>query len=502
MRCTLFVIVVLLSGLSCTAEKSGDTSPGDGTAPPIAFGDIFRDKAELASDDTHTDEQLDAKWEEYGKSLVGQLARDWRGQVVDKGETAWKELYIALDMADDVDAKADVYLYVTKEQFNAIDVESQLVFSGKLEGLSTVIARPDDVIVRCSSFSIAGASETIREEPTAAAKTGPTKRETRENAILQSIRVGEGYFERDEQHPERPVYRVAIVTPDITNEDLAEVAKLDQLKELLLTSAIHITDDGIARLKGLERLEFLRLVGAQMSDVGAANLKQMQRMKRLHLERTQIGDLGLAQLQGMTELRDLDLVDTNVTDAGLEHLQAFELLEELNLASTKITDKGLPKLAALTNLKVLTLVYTDTSREAAERLQEALPQTKIYPSEPMIRESWPDNSAEPVDEANDIRRDVLVGTWRAEISFNNRKFWLQYSLRDNGRAESSSNTTDGEIIPGEWRLVRLSNGSANVQFRGLGIATIGEAIELKGNNTLLVTNSDESKTEYSRVFPR
>ena len=84
---------------------------------------------------------------------------------------------------------------------------------------------------------------------------------------------------------------------------------------------------------------------------GKCRLKSLQ---VLFLNSTKVTDPGLEHLKGLTSLRELYLNSTKVTDAGLEHLKGLTALKELYLAGTQVTDAGV------------------------QRLQQALPNCKIY----------------------------------------------------------------------------------------------------------------------------
>ena len=67
-----------------------------------------------------------------------------------------------------------------------------------------------------------------------------------------------------------------------------------------------------------------------------------------------------------------------VTDAGLEHLKGLTHLKILYLADTQVTDAGLEHLKGLTKLQLLWLFGTKVTVEGVEKLQQALPNCKIY----------------------------------------------------------------------------------------------------------------------------
>jgi hypothetical protein len=94
---------------------------------------------------------------------------------------------------------------------------------------------------------------------------------------------------------------------------------------------------------------------------------------------TPLADAALAPLGRTTGLRHLDIQGTPVTDAGLQHLAQLHQLQFLSLARTAVTDQGLETLARFQTLRQLDLSDTGTSREARERLRQALGRCTIAP---------------------------------------------------------------------------------------------------------------------------
>lgn len=89
------------------------------------------------------------------------------------------------------------------------------------------------------------------------------------------------------------------------------------------------------------------------SDAVFEQLKDLGQLQSLDLEGSQVTDAGLEHLKGLGQLQVLTLFNTNVTDAGLEHLKGLGQLQVLNLFMTKVTDTGVKKLQqALPNCKI------------------------------------------------------------------------------------------------------------------------------------------------------
>ena len=65
----------------------------------------------------------------------------------------------------------------------------------------------------------------------------------------------------------------------------------------------------------------LGLSTASLTDAGLANLKTMTKLKWLRLTHARITDAGLVYLEGMVNLQTLILYDTQITEAGVQRLK-------------------------------------------------------------------------------------------------------------------------------------------------------------------------------------
>ncbi len=163
-----------------------------------------------------------------------------------------------------------------------------------------------------------------------------------------------------------------------------------------------VCDDDLSCLKGLTKLNSLRLLGTQVSDAGLVHLKGLTRLKSLELGSYQVGDAGLVHLTGLTKLARLHLLAPKVSDAGLTHLKMLAKLNSLELSLTKVSGAGLVHLKGLTklsglilsqtevndaglvylkgfaNLKLLILWNTNVSDAGVMELRKTLPDCEIY----------------------------------------------------------------------------------------------------------------------------
>jgi ankyrin repeat protein len=138
-----------------------------------------------------------------------------------------------------------------------------------------------------------------------------------------------------------------------------------------------LRDDDLARLDGMQGLEWLAINRNPISDIGLQHVAPLTSLMALRLEHTKITDRGLFHLQGLTRLRVLSLKGTNITDVGLERLLWLSKLRHLDLSQTQVGDAGLSHLKVLTALTELRVDQTRVTKDGIAELQQALPRLKI-----------------------------------------------------------------------------------------------------------------------------
>jgi hypothetical protein len=87
---------------------------------------------------------------------------------------------------------------------------------------------------------------------------------------------------------------------------------------LLVVTAV--TDNGLAFLSDLVRIEHLSLAGTRITDAGLSHLAGLTKLQELNLAETRVSDVGLKYLHSMSQLQRVCLDETNVTDAGVAEL--------------------------------------------------------------------------------------------------------------------------------------------------------------------------------------
>jgi Leucine-rich repeat (LRR) protein len=141
----------------------------------------------------------------------------------------------------------------------------------------------------------------------------------------------------------------------VTDSDLPQLAALPYLTHLDL-SLTRITDHGLQQLKNAPGIVELNLYYAeQITDEGMAAVKGWQKLKRVNLRGTKITDTTLEHLANVMTLEALDVGFAQITDVGLDRLTSLPNLKELMIGGNKLTDTGLQALRQLPSLTSLSL---------------------------------------------------------------------------------------------------------------------------------------------------
>jgi len=168
-----------------------------------------------------------------------------------------------------------------------------------------------------------------------------------------------------------------------TDAGMEHIGHMKELQTLWISGNDKITDAGLEGLAGLKLQRLDVRFCENITDAGLVHLKDLSTLETLELNgNKKITGSGLQYLKGLTRLTSINLnYCESLTDAGLEHLTTLTKLESLSLKECpNITDTGLEHLKGLANLKYLTLTDCKKITEAGvERLQESLPNCKIYP---------------------------------------------------------------------------------------------------------------------------
>jgi hypothetical protein len=178
--------------------------------------------------------------------------------------------------------------------------------------------------------------------------------------------------------------------------ELELAGRLDEAQVVTVESD-HVTDAGLAHLRGFRRLEHLSLLGPRspVGDAGLAHLAGLTRLEELDLYGPGVTDAGLAHLRGLRRMKYLAVIRSRVGDAGVEHLLGLDRLEALSLLDSALTDAGLARLASLPRLQTLGVRGTRVTAAGVAALRRARPGLHIDwsdPSQPVICRRPPDRS--------------------------------------------------------------------------------------------------------------
>lgn len=131
---------------------------------------------------------------------------------------------------------------------------------------------------------------------------------------------------------------VTLPPVDGTLEICEALADCPALTKLLLGDS-DLTDEGLAKLRGLTQLAVLSVANTQVDGSAFDGDGGFSGLDHLRADGSQIGDRGAELVAKLPQLRLLNLSNTKVTDAGCAHLGQSSLVK-LNLNYNKVTDLG------------------------------------------------------------------------------------------------------------------------------------------------------------------
>jgi hypothetical protein len=160
-----------------------------------------------------------------------------------------------------------------------------------------------------------------------------------------------------------------------TDKILKRVRQLAHVRSIVLNET-DVTDRGLSGLAELTGLEALRIgVGRQITDAGLAELARLQDLKELALVGTRVTDEGMKHVAALRGLRQLSVSD--VSDAGFHQLRQLAGLEQLELLRADITPAGVEDLQALRQLRSLALIGCHLSDANLDELRRGLPDCRM-----------------------------------------------------------------------------------------------------------------------------
>lgn len=187
-------------------------------------------------------------------------------------------------------------------------------------------------------------------------------------APAQSGHVGDHVHSHDEAGAENS----APPTPQPPFDEQAAAVARGERDAIELDRATDITDERLDRLRGLENLRGLRLLGAPLTDAAIDRLAGLKNLERINLDSPRLGDAAAAALGKLASLQQVRLANAQITDAGLKELAKLTALRYLILDGTQIGDAGLQSLSQCQKLESLYVEGTPVTADGVERLRKSL----------------------------------------------------------------------------------------------------------------------------------
>jgi len=130
----------------------------------------------------------------------------------------------------------------------------------------------------------------------------------------------------------------------------------------------EMTDEAMAHLPALSRLEWLEIGGGKVSAAGAAHLKDCLELRRLYIYDIDLAGDKLQWLASLAKLEALSLQRTGVDASIMENIKAPGLVV-LNLSGNPVGDDVLDAVARIKELEVLALADTKVTGPGLEKLR-------------------------------------------------------------------------------------------------------------------------------------
>ena len=163
----------------------------------------------------------------------------------------------------------------------------------------------------------------------------------------------------------------------LTDDQLKYITALKNLRLINLSSAINLTDEGIAHLKSLSKLETVILKDVIINDKSLEHLSKMPNLRSLDLTKSKFTDHGLECLDILPNLKALVLDGTSITDENINQLLKLSKLEGVSLRDTKVTDRGLMLLTSLPHLKIIAIPEGKVTKDGIKQFKTMMPNTRI-----------------------------------------------------------------------------------------------------------------------------
>ena len=191
--------------------------------------------------------------------------------------------------------------------------------------------------------------------------------------------------------------RLLLTETQASDKGLEFVGRLPELEELFIWDSEELTDEGVAHLRSLKKLKFLKLGTSAITDEAVAHLSVVSSLETLYLDGNALTDKALEYASKLPRLRDLDVANygpeskqIRITAEGLEHVRQMPMLEQLGIPYLPTAGQDLKPLHGLKTLQMLViediLFQGKVNETAIFELQKATPHLKVladrkyYPS--------------------------------------------------------------------------------------------------------------------------
>ena len=164
----------------------------------------------------------------------------------------------------------------------------------------------------------------------------------------------------------------------LTDDGVARLAALTKLQSLALTQNPKVRGATVPALVAAKELNNLTLSDCPLGDLaGWAALKKLPKLTSLFLLQAGATDAGLKELGQLTQLTSLALDGSPVTETGLAELVRLKGLKSLRVMDTQITEKAVAVLSQMKQLTYLGVSEKHIGKADAEALKKALPKCDV-----------------------------------------------------------------------------------------------------------------------------
>lgn len=132
-----------------------------------------------------------------------------------------------------------------------------------------------------------------------------------------------------------------------------ELGELEEIDGIQIDDGWRGTERDFRRLKWLQDVDKLVLVGDKIDDAIVPHVAAMPGLKRLHLYRTKISDRGMAAMGSIATLTEIGIYYSPLGDAAIEPLKGLKELSNVRLYGTKVSPAAQERLAAALGLKAI-----------------------------------------------------------------------------------------------------------------------------------------------------